>query len=101
MPADFVAHPQRPLEIHAATGGKLAEIRPRERLLAGLKREAIPLNCHHRQAAPVERDARPDRARRRNLRLANDQPHARRLRNHRRHLRQTFNETSEHIERRQ
>ena len=60
-------------------GASSPKIRSRERFLAGLKRQSVAVDRHDGQAAAVDRDAVADLALRGDLRLANHEPHARRL----------------------
>ena len=79
VPAQPVADGQRPLQVHRAAGLQLAEVGAGERFRPGLEGERVALALDHRQAAAVDRDAVGHRGLGGDLRLADDQPAARRL----------------------
>jgi hypothetical protein len=85
--ANRVADLERAFDVHAAARLQLAEIGPREGFFAGLKGERVAVDRDHRQTTAVERDAVADRRLWSDARLADHQPHARRLGNNRRHFR--------------
>ena len=58
--ADRVAGSERLFEIDHRTGQQFAEVRPRERFFAGLKRQPVAVDADDGQAAAVDRDAVAD-----------------------------------------
>ncbi len=79
MPAQPIAHGQRPFEIHRAAGLQIAEIGAGEGFRPGLEAERLALLLDHRQTATVDRDAVGHAGLGGDFRLADDQPAARRL----------------------